>query len=128
MKRQIGLRNRDVPIVKNKEAEKKSFTGKPKRIPPPKDASMDVINPEGKEKKNDNPRRSDQGYTYFSLEDEIEKIKIFVPLIELLKILEYYSKIAIVLKPTGEFSSMSDSLNLQEEVIFLYERRDTTMV
>ena len=49
------------------------------------------------------------------MEAEIAKIKIFVPLTELLKNYEYHSKIATVLKPPGESSVISDSLNLQDD-------------
>ena len=43
------------------------------------------------------------------------KIKISVPITELLKNLEYHSKIAIVLQPLGGISAISDSLNLQDD-------------
>ena len=70
--------------------------------------------PEPKEKKRreDNPRSVEQGKTSFILEAEISKIKIFVPLTELLKNFEYHSKIATVLKPLGEISVVSNRLNL----------------
>ena len=55
----IGLRNRDVTVVKNKEATNKAFTTKPKSIPPPKDTSPNVAEPKGKEKREDQPRGSD---------------------------------------------------------------------
>ena len=103
------MRNIYVPVVKNKEATNKASTSKPKSIPPPKDTSKNVTDPKGKEKKEDNPRSSDQGKTSFSLEAKIAKIKISVPLNELLKNSEYHSKIATVLKPTGEVSAISDS-------------------
>ena len=84
--RQIVLGNIDVHVVKNKEAINKSSTSRPKSIPFPKDPSMSVAEPKGKEKKDDNMKSSDQGQTYFSLEPEIAKIRIFVPLTKLLKI------------------------------------------
>ena len=121
---QIGLRNRDVPIVKKKKATNKDSTSKPNTIPPLKDASTNVSEPKGKEKKEDNPRSSYQGKTYFSLDAEIAKIKISIPLTDLLKNPEYHSKIATVLKPPGEVSSMSYSLNLQyDNPIFLFRCR-----
>ena len=48
--RQIVLRSRDVPVTRNKEVANKSYTSKPKIIPPPKDTSMNVVDPKGKEK------------------------------------------------------------------------------
>ena len=69
--RQIGLRNIDVLVVKNKEAANKASTSKPKSIPPPKDASTNVAEPKGKGEKEANPKSSYQGQTSFSLEDEI---------------------------------------------------------
>ena len=59
VQKQIGLRNRDVRIVKNKDTANKASTRKPKRIQPPKDASTNVADSKGKEKKEDNPRGSD---------------------------------------------------------------------
>ena len=46
--RQIGLRRKDVPVTRNKEVANKAYTGKPKRIPPRKDTSMNVVEPKGK--------------------------------------------------------------------------------
>ena len=63
------------------------------------DKSKNVLDPKGKEQIKDNPKRSDHGQTSFSLEDEIAKIKIYVPLTKLLKNLEYRSKFSIVLQP-----------------------------
>ena len=103
LQRQIGLRNIDVPVMRNKDATNKASTSKPNNDLPPKDTSKNVIEPKGKERKEDNPRISDQGQTSFSLEAEIAKIKIFVPLTELLKNSEYHSKIATVLKPKGKY-------------------------
>ena len=83
--RQINLKNRDVPIVKNKETRNKDSTSKPKNDMPPGDNSKNVSKPKGKERREDNPRRSDQGQTSFNLEDEIANIKISAPVTELLK-------------------------------------------
>ena len=59
-----------------------------------------MTKPKGKERREDNPTSIEQGQTSFRLEAEIAKIKIFVPLTELLKNFEYHSKIATVLNPS----------------------------
>ena len=115
LQRQIGLRSRDVPVMRNKDAGNKSSASKPKNYAPPKYSSKNVIEHKGKDKKEDKQRILDQGQTSFSLEAEIVKIKISVPLTELLKNYEYHSKIATVLKPPGEISEISNSLNLQDD-------------
>ena len=115
IQRHIGLRSIDVPVIRNKEAANKASTSKPKSSPPPKDTSKNITDPKGKEKKEDNQKGSNQGQTFFSLEDEISKIKIYIPLIELLKNYEYHSKVSTVLNPPGEVSKRSDSLNLQDD-------------
>ena len=112
--RQIGMRKRDVPVVKNKEEGDKTSRSRPKNDTTPKDTSKNVTGPKGKERKEDNPRSSDQGQTYFSLEAQIENIKIFVPPIELLKNTEYHYNISTVLNPPREVFSISYSLNLQD--------------
>ena len=83
--RQIRLGNRDVPVVKNKETWNKYSTSKPENDAPPKDNPKSVPEPKWKERREDNPRSSDQGQTSFIMEVEIAKIKIYVPLTELLK-------------------------------------------
>ena len=85
LQRKIGPRNIYVPIMMNKDKTKKASTSKPKYDLPPKDMSMNVTEPKGKENKEDNPRNSDQGQTSFNLEAEIEKINIYVPLTKLLR-------------------------------------------
>ena len=50
-KRSFLLENRDIPVVKNKEAGNKASTSKPKSTPPPKDTYKNVTKPKGKEKK-----------------------------------------------------------------------------
>ena len=72
----------------NKYAGNKAFTIKPKNDTPPNDGSKNVLEPKGKERKEDNLRSPDQVETSFSLETKIANIKIFVPLTELSKILE----------------------------------------
>ena len=47
----IGLRNRDVLVIINKEATNKASTSKPKNDLPPKETSKNVIEPKGKERK-----------------------------------------------------------------------------
>ena len=49
------------------------------------------------------------------MEAEIVKIKIYVPLTKLLKHFEDHFKVATMLNPLGEVSSMSDSLNIQDD-------------
>ena len=85
LQRNIGLINRDVPIMMNKVAGNKASTSKPKNNTPPKDNLKNVTEHKEMEKKEDNPRIYDQGKTSFSLEAEIAKTKIYVPVIELLK-------------------------------------------
>ena len=85
LQRQIDLRNIAVPVVRNKEETNKASTSKPKSSPPPKETSKNVTEPKGKERKEDNPISFDRGQTSFSLEAEIAKIKISIPLTELLK-------------------------------------------
>ena len=100
------MRNRDVPITRNKYAGNKASSSRSKTDTPPKDSSKIVTEHKWKERKEDNPRISDQGQTSFSLEVEIAKVNIFVPLTELLKNSEYHSKIATVLKPLGQISAI----------------------
>ena len=102
VQRQIGLRNKDVPVMRNKDVTKKASTSKPKNDLPPKETSNNVIEPKGKERKEDNPRNPDQGQTSFSLQVKIAKIKFFVPLTGLLINSEYKSQITSVLKPPVE--------------------------
>ena len=102
LQRQIGLRRRYVPIMRNKDARNKASTSKPKNDTSPKDGSKNVTYPKGKERKEDNTRSSKQGQTSFILEAKIAKIKISIPLTELLKNYEYHSKIATVLMPPEE--------------------------
>ena len=59
LQRQIGLRNKDVHVMRNKDAGNKASTSKPKNDTPPKDGSKNVTKPEGKKRKEDNPRSSD---------------------------------------------------------------------
>ena len=99
LQRQNGLRNKYFPVTRNKDARNKASTSKPKNDTPPKDSSKNVTDPKRKERKEDNPRSYDQGQISFILEAEINKIKISIPLTELLKNSEYHSKISIVLKP-----------------------------
>ena len=49
------------------------------------------------------------------MEAETVKIKIYVPLTKLLKNSEYHSKIATILQASGEISTISDSLNLEDD-------------
>ena len=102
--------------MRNKDTGNKAYTSKPKGNTPSKEGSQNVLEPKGKERREENPRSVDQGQTSLSLEDEISNINISVPLTELLKTSEYHSKISIVLKPPGEISAISDSLNLQDEI------------
>ena len=60
LERHIGLRNRYVPVVKNKEAGNKASTCRHKDYTPLKDSSKNVTEPKGKERE-DNPRSSNQG-------------------------------------------------------------------
>ena len=85
--------------MKNKETGNKALSNKPKNDTPPRDNSKNVFDPKGKEQIKYNPKISDHGQTSFSLEAEIAKIKISVPLTELLKNSEYRSKFSTVLKP-----------------------------
>ena len=48
VQRQIGLRNRDVPTMRNKDARNKASTSKYKNDSPPKDSSKNVTDPKGK--------------------------------------------------------------------------------
>ena len=59
VQRQISLRNRDLPAVKNKEKTSKASTRKTKSIPPPKESSTNVAEPKGNDRKEDNQRISD---------------------------------------------------------------------
>ena len=88
--------------MRNKYVGNKSSTSKPKGDTPSKEGSKNVPEPKGKERREDNPRGSDQGQASFSLEVEFDKIKISVPLTELLKNSEYHSKISTVFKPQGK--------------------------
>ena len=72
-------------------------------------------NTKGKELREYNPRSVDQGETSFILEAKISKIKIFVPLIELLKTSEYHSIIATILHPPLEIYSILHSLNVRND-------------
>ena len=65
--------------MRNKEEKNKASTRKPKNDLLPKDSSKNVAEPKGKDRKEDNTRSLEQGQTYFSLEAEIEKIKISTP-------------------------------------------------
>ena len=100
--------------MRNKYVGNKSSTSKPKGDTPSKEGSKNVPEPKEKKRREDNPRSVEQGKTSFILEAEISKINIFVSLTELLKKSEYHSKISTVLKPPGEISAVSDSLNLQD--------------
>ena len=51
LQRQIGLRNSDVPVTRNKDVGNKSSTSKPKNDTPPKDSSKNVTKPKEKERK-----------------------------------------------------------------------------
>ena len=84
LQRHIGLKNRGVPMVKNKEVGNKAYTRKPKSIPPLKHSSKNVTEPKGRDRKEDHSRSSNEGHTSFRLEDEIANIKNLVPLTELL--------------------------------------------
>ena len=81
----------------------------------PRDNLNNVLEPKGKERREEKPHKSNQGHASFNLEAEITKIKISNPLIELLKNSEYHSKIVTVLQPSGEISTISDSLNLEDD-------------
>ena len=77
--------------------------------------NRDVLDPKGKERREENSWKYDQGEDSFNMEAEIVKIKIYVPLTKLLKNSEYHSKISIVLQPSGEISTILDSLNLEDD-------------
>ena len=51
LQRNIGLRNIDVPIMRNKDAGNKASTSKPKIDTPHKDSSKNVTEHKGKERK-----------------------------------------------------------------------------
>ena len=101
--------------MRNKDAGNKASTNKPKGDTPSKEGSKNVPNTKGKELREYNPRSVDQGKTSFILEAEISKIKISVPLIELLKTSEYHSIIATILHPPLEISSILHSLNVHDD-------------
>ena len=103
--------------MKSREAGNKASTSKPKIDPPPRDNLKNVPDPKGKERREANSWKYDQGEDSFNMEAEIVKIKIYVPLTELLKNSEYHSKIVTVLQPSGEISTISDSLNLEDDRI-----------
>lgn len=95
----MTLRNREVPIVKNREIMHRPSTIKPRNNIPLKDPSKNVPEPKAKEKKYKNVRHAEKTPASFSIETIIAKIKIFVPLMELLKNVYYQSQITKVLKP-----------------------------
>lgn len=80
-----------------------------------KDTSKNSAEPKAKEKKDENPRLAEQVSTSLSLETKIAKIKIVVPLSELLKNADYQYRITKVLNPSRERFAIADSLNLQDD-------------
>ena len=48
LQRQIDVRNRDVPFMRNRDARNKASTSKPNKDTPPKDSSKNVTDPKGK--------------------------------------------------------------------------------
>lgn len=89
MQRQMSLGNREVPIAKNRKVVPSTSAGKQKSNVPSKILSKSIPEPKAKEKKVENPKDVEKASTSFSLENEISKIKIAVPLSELLKNSDY---------------------------------------
>jgi len=113
--RQMSLRNREVPIVKHREIVPNPSAGKPNKNVALKNLSKSVPEPKYKEKKDENSRHAEKASTSFSLETEITKIKIAVPLSELLKNVDYQSRITKVLSPSRESFIVEDSFNIQDD-------------
>lgn len=114
--RQISLRNREIPIVKNMETIPRPSSRKPKNNIPLEDASKNASERKDKRKKDKNVRQAEQAKTFLSIETEISKIKIAVPLTELLKNADYQSQIIKVLKPPHDKFAIANSLNIQDDV------------
>ena len=91
VQRQMNLRNREVPIVESRKIVPDTSIGKHKNIVPPKILSKSIPEPKAKERKVEDPKHVEPMSTFFSLENEITKIKITVPLSELLKNADYQS-------------------------------------
>ena len=85
----MNLMNREIPIVESKKVVPNTFAGKQKNIVPLKILSKSIHEPKEKEKKVKDPKYVEPASTSFSLENEIAKIKIAVPLSELLKNADY---------------------------------------
>ena len=102
VQRQMNLRNREFPIVEGRKAVPDTSTGKQKNVVPPKILSKSIPEPKAKEKRVEDPKQVEPTSTSFSLENEIAKIKIAVPLSELLKNADYKSRISKVLNPPCE--------------------------
>lgn len=82
---------------------------------PLKILSKSIPEPKAKEKKVEETKHVKPASTSFSLENEIAKIKIAVPLSELLKNADYQSQISKVLNPPWDNPAVTDSLNLQDD-------------
>ena len=87
----MNLRNREIPIVEKIKIVPNTSAGKQKNIVPPKILSKSIPEPKEKEKKVGDPKYVEPASTCFSLENEIAKIKIAVPLSKLLKNVDYQS-------------------------------------
>jgi len=106
--RQYNIRNIDVVVNPRKNLANKPSASYPKKDDLKKEAQMKVQ----EESKVENPKEVEKVQNLFSLENELPKIKIVVPLAELLKNVEYRTQITGILKPLTE---SSDSLNLQDD-------------
>lgn len=85
MQRQTSLRNREVPIAENRKMVPNTSAGKQKNGVPLKNQSKVIPKPKSKEKKVEDTKHVKQASTSFSVENEIAKIKIAVPLSKLFK-------------------------------------------
>ena len=112
VQRQMNLRNREVPIVESRRTVPDTSTSKQRNVVPPKVLSKSIPEPKAKEKKVEDPKHVELALTYFSLENEIAKIKIAIPLTELLKNADYQSQISKVLNPPCKNPTVVDALNL----------------
>lgn len=115
VQRQMNLRNREVPIVESRKIVPDTSTGKQKNIVPPNILSKSIPEPKAKERRVEDPKQFEPASTSFSLENEIAKIKIAIPLSELLKNADYQSRISKVLNPHCENPTVADALNLQDD-------------
>jgi hypothetical protein len=117
VQRQYNLRNRNAIINSNKYLIGQPLATQKKKDAPKKDMPK-VVDPKEydskgfQEGKDVNTREIEKIQPSFSLENEISKIKIYVPFNELLKNTGYKRHIIKILKTKEE---TSDTLNLQDD-------------